>query len=150
MAADRQAATLARVAEIRGRRLARAAGEARAAADETAAAAERARLHRAAATAARGEARQAFTATPACSQARLWLDRTIALEAGAVADMADRAARAELAREAHDAALAAVARHKVRSDTIADHRQALLRTEQRRTEDRAEAEAPMTLRARIL
>ncbi|HVJ02376.1 MAG TPA: hypothetical protein VM662_09350 [Sphingomonas sp.] len=150
MAADRHAATLARVAEIRARRLARAAGEARTAADETAAAADRARRHRAAAATARDEARAAFVATPACGQARLWLDRTIALEAGALADMADRTTRAELARETHEAALAAVARHQVRSDTIADHRRALLRAEQRCTEDRAEAEAPMTLRVKIL
>ncbi|MBO9623387.1 MAG: hypothetical protein J7500_11820 [Sphingomonas sp.] len=150
MAVDRQAATLARVAEIRGTRLARAAGETRAAADETAAAAERARMQRAAAATARDEARQAFVATPTCSQARLWLDRTIALEAGATADMADRAARAELAREAHDAALAAVGRHQVRSDTIANHHRALLRTEARRAEDHVEAEAPMPLGTRIL
>lgn len=149
MGADRQAATLAGVAEIRGRRLARAATEARSAAEAAAAAVEQARRHSAEAAAARTAAREAFIADPACSQARLWLDRTIAREAGAVAEQADRAARAELARDAHGAALGAVARHDLRSETIAGHRQAQLRADRRRAEDRAEADAPMILHARI-
>lgn len=149
MAVDRHASTLARVAEIRGRRLARAAADARTAVEEAAAAAERARAERAASAVVRAEARAAFTRTPACSQARLWLDRTIAREIGAVADLADRAARMDLAQDAHGMAVRAVARHEIRSETIAGHHQALRRADQRRAEDRAEADAPMVLRARI-
>ncbi|MGK6354118.1 hypothetical protein ACMGDH_02700 [Sphingomonas sp. DT-207] len=149
MAADRHGATLARVAEIRGRRLTRAAVDARTTAEQAAAAAERAAAERAAAAAVRSEARAAFTASPACIQARVWLDRTIEREAGAIAELADRHARADLAQDAHGVAVRALARHEVRSETIAGHRQTLRRADQRRAEDRAEADAPMTLRPRI-
>jgi hypothetical protein len=149
MAVDPHAATLARVAEIRGRRLTRAATDARSAAEQAAAATQRARADRAAAAAARNEARAAFAASPACIQARVWLDRTVEREAGAIAELADRRARADLAQDAHGAAVRALARHEIRSETIAGHRETLRRADQRRAEDRAEADAPMTPRMRI-
>lgn len=140
---------LAQVARVRGLRLSRAAAEAHAAAEEAAAALDRARADHAAATAARAEARQAFTRTPACSQARLWLDHSIAIEAGAAAHVAERHMRLDLARDAHGEAVRAVGRHQLRSDTIADHRRATVRVEQRRVEDRLEADMPSQSRAHL-
>ncbi len=146
MAADRRGPLLVRVAEVRGQRLKRAAAEAHAAAAEALAASERAHRERAAAAALRAEARAAFTASPACAQARLWLDRTIAGEAGAVAELADQAARLDLARDAHGAAVQALTRHEARSDAVADHHRAVVRVDRRLSEDRAEADAAMTMR----
>lgn len=149
MAVDRAGLVLTRVAEVRGKRLARAAEEARAEVERADAAAEQARLMRAKALEARTEAREIFTASPACAQARLWLDRTIAREAGAVAQAADRAARLDLARDAHGVAIEAVVRHQIRSEVIAGHQRTLQRAEERRAEDRSEADAPAVMRMRL-
>ncbi|MFA6118022.1 MAG: hypothetical protein WC729_28815 [Sphingomonas sp.] len=149
MAVDPGGPRLAQIARVRGLRLSRAAADALAAAEEAAAALDRARADHAAAIAARAEARQAFTRTPACSQARLWLDHSIALEAGAAAYVAERHMRLDLARDAHGEAFRAVGRHQLRSDTIADHRRAAIRVEQRRVEDRLEADMPMTVRSHM-
>lgn len=142
MAAVEQGEKLVRIAHVRGLRLARAAADARATAEQADDVAERARAHHAAAAAERLEARRAFEKTPGCSQARLWLDRTIALEASAAAQLADRLARCDLARDAHVEAVRAVGRHQLRSDTIADHRRLAIRARQRVAEDRLEADLP--------
>ena len=143
MAADRRGPMLARIAEVRGQRLTRAATEAHEASEAALVAAERARQAREAAAATRQEARAAFVSTPACAQARLWLDRTIAGETGAVAELSDRSARLDLARDAHLHAVGALARHQVRSDVIAAHHRDGVRADQRRAEDRLEAETPI-------
>ena len=93
MAADQRGTMLARIADLRGKRLTREANEAHEAAEAARLAAEQAHAERAVATAARDEARQAFNASPGCAQARLWLDRKIAGETGAVARLSDRSAQ---------------------------------------------------------
>jgi hypothetical protein len=149
MAADQRGPMLARIADLRERRLAREARDAHGAAEAALAATEHARAKRASAAAARDEARRAFTATPACAQARLWLDRKIAGETGAVARLSDKAAQLDMARDAHGAAVSALGRHQVRSDVIAEHHRGLHRAELRRAEDRLEADAPATRRTRL-
>lgn len=148
MTADPRAIQLERVAELRRKRLERAAGEARDAAAAASAAAERAASIRAAAAAARSEARAMFRSAPACAQARLWLERTAADETGAVAALAERSARLDIARDAQDAAVERLTRHQLRSDAVAEHHRALRRAGDRRAEDRIEAETPMTIRVR--
>jgi len=149
MAADQRGTMLARIADLRGKRLTREANEAHEAAEAARLAAEQAHAERAAAAAARDEDRQAFNATPACAQARLWLDRKIAGETGAVARLSDRSAQLDLARDAHDAALGALARHQVRAEMVAEFHRAVRRAQDRRTEDRIEADAPTPLQARM-
>jgi hypothetical protein len=149
MAADQRGAMLARIADLRGKRLTREANEAHEAAETARLAAERARAERAAAAAARDEARLAFTATPACAQARLWLDRKIAGETSALAQLSDRSAQLDIARDTHGAAIDALARHQVRTDIVAEHHRTLRRAQDRRAEDRIETDAPAPLQARI-
>lgn len=148
MAADRRGPLLARVAEVKGERLKRAAADARTALDAATAASEQAHADREAAAVERAEARALFAASPACIQARLWLDRTIAGETGAVARLSDEAARLDLARDAHGAAVLALTRHEARSDVIAEHHRAILRAGRRLAEDRIEAEATPVMRVR--
>lgn len=147
MAADQRGPMLARIAEVRGQRLTRAAAEAHAARTAAEAATERARLEREAAAATRREARALFVGSPACAQARLWLDRTIAGETSAIAELSEQSGRLDLARDSHDHAVGALARHQIRSDAVAGHHQDAVRADRRRSEDRAETDAP-TIRVR--
>jgi hypothetical protein len=148
MAADQRGQMLARIAEMKGQRLTRAAADARTAAEAAAEAETRARSDRDAAAVARAEARASFTATPACPQARLWLDRQIAGEVGAVATLADQSARRELAQGAHGDAVRALDHHRLRTDIVAEHHRAERRAGVRRSEDRAEADMPVRVGGR--
>ncbi|MBB5710898.1 hypothetical protein [Sphingomonas xinjiangensis] len=150
MAADQRGPMLARIAQVKGQRLTRLAGEARSAADLAATETERASAERSAAEAQRSEARSAFNLMPGCPQARLWLDKTIAGEIGAVATLADKVARLDLARDAHGAAVRALDQHRVRSDLLAEHHRGVRRVEGRRAEDRAEADMVIRSTGRTL
>lgn len=141
MPADNRAPVLARIAEMREQRLTRALIEAREAAGQAHAAAGAAEAARSAAERARGDARLLFQESPACPQARLWLDQQVAAEVGAATRASDQRARHALAVDAQGAAGRALDQHRVRSESVAVHHQTLRRAEQRRAEDRGDSEA---------
>lgn len=149
MAADPRFATLARIADLRERRLTRAASDAHQAAEAARQAAECAEAERAAATAARDDARRTLMATPACAQARLWLDHSRAGEMRAAVQLSDRHSQLDQARDAHGAAVGALARHQIRTEVIGNHHRSVQRAAGRRAEDRLEADTPAQPRARI-
>jgi hypothetical protein len=148
MPADNRAPVLARIAQMREQRLTRALIEARKAAEQAQAAASAAEAARTAAERARGDARLLFQASPACPQTRLWLDQQVAAEFGAAARASDQRARHELAIDAQGAAGRALDQHRLRSEGVAAHHQTLRRAEQRRAEDRVDAEAATFLLSR--
>lgn len=148
MASDPMQTALARIAEIRQRRLAREAAEASRLREAAEAAASAARAAAAVSAAERDEALRLLAGSPACIQARLWRDQSVAREAAAMARLADEVARLDLACDTHGAAVRAVARHETRTEAIAAHHRAAMRVEARRREDMAEADAPASGMAR--
>ncbi|PVX28372.1 hypothetical protein [Sphingomonas pokkalii] len=141
MPADTRAPVLARIAQVREQRLARALAEAREAADRARAGAVAAEAAMAAAARERSAARLLFQASPACPQTRLWMEQRVTEEIGAVARASDQRARHALAVDAQGAAGRALDQHRVRSESVATHHQSLRRAERRRAEERAEPEA---------
>ncbi|WP_294331899.1 hypothetical protein [uncultured Sphingomonas sp.] len=148
MPADNRAPVLARIAQMREQRLTHALIEAREAADRAEAAARAADSARSAAARARGNARHLFQANPACPQTRLWLDQRIAEEIDAVARAGDQWTLHDRAVDVQGAAGRVLDQHRVRSDSVAAHHRSLRRAEQRRAEDRVDADATSFLLSR--
>lgn len=140
---------LTRVAHVRGLRLARAIEDARRAHDAAIEAHQAATDQLHFQHAILGEARAMFAGNPACGQSKLWLDcnarRTDRCN-DAVVEATVAIERAVIVRT--EAAQAAT-RHQTRSDRIADHHRALLRTDRLQAEIVAERDAPPSARRAV-
>lgn len=141
---------LTRIAHVRGLRLARAAEDARLAVETATGALEDARTDHATAAKTLAEARIDFARTPACNQTQIWLDHKTADLCLAQTALSDCEANLNIAQSAHAEAVRAVARHQLRSDTIAAHHASLARADRRLAEERAELDAPAAVRVAAL
>ncbi len=145
MARDTGTMRLTRIAGVRGLRLERAAAQARIDADGAAAmlraAEEQARL----AGTVHADALASFAATPGCKQAQFWRQHASDARIVAQTALADARAEAEFARLRLSKAVQAVARHVVRTDTIAAHHHVLARAERLQAEIKAEIDMPMAV-----
>ncbi len=137
---------LTRVAYVRGLRLNRAAEDARLAHEAAVATQDAAqeRLDRQEALVV--GARSMFARDPSCPQARLWLTHMTDLMGTRAEAMMEAEAGVEMTEADRAEAVRAVARHQARSDRIADHHNALLRTDRLLAETRAELDAPVAQR----
>ena len=134
---------LTRVAHVRGLRLARAAEAARL--EHEAAERQRDDAHQALARheALTIEARAMFVHDPACPQARMWLDHSVAQMAARADALIEAESNVDHAARARAEAVHVVARHQVRSDRIAAHHDGLRRIDRLQAEMRAELDVPV-------
>lgn len=137
---------IALINDIRGRRLARAAEDAQAALDIARAAAGRAEARAAAEDDAMQDARRMFSAEPGNEQARIWLNQSVTRRTEAVNAATQARERAAQADAGVRVAVAAVLRHRAKTDRLIDRQAARDRAARLTSEVRAELDAP-TLRA---
>lgn len=140
MSPSAKIARLGKVGAVRGIRLTRVAENARAASEAAQQASAEAAAARADAEATLGEARTMFGDSPACAQARFWVE--IATERKQMRIAGEEAAkmRAMDADVARAEAFQAVQRHERRGKAIADYSRMLFRAEQRVAENSIEDE----------